>query len=86
MAREWWIKARPLADHTELAVPVFYCVVKRPSESKRERFHSLLDQVRRKAPVLLFFELNPRATTRNDEETAIEFIARTLEDTKDDQK
>lgn len=82
-ARKWWRKNRPLADDTELSTPVYYCVVRRPTESKRERFHELLRKVRQKAPALLFFELNPRAPTRDEEDTAIEFIARLLQDGKD---
>lgn len=75
-AREWWKATRPLADTSELSAPVFYCVIRQPSGANRDKLHALLQMVREHAPALLFFELNPLADFRDDEDMAMEFISR----------
>lgn len=75
-AREWWKETRSLTDTTELSAPVFYCVIRQPSVANRGKLHALLQMVRERAPALLFFELNPLAAFRDDEDTALEFISR----------
>ncbi|MBL8811629.1 MAG: toll/interleukin-1 receptor domain-containing protein [Planctomycetaceae bacterium] len=75
-AREWYKSTRPLNDASELSGAVFYCVIRQPSGAKREKLHALLQMVRKHAPALLFFELNPLADFRDDEDTALEFVSR----------
>lgn len=75
-AREWWKATRPLDDTSELSATVFYCVIRQPSGAKRDKLHALLQTVREHAPALLFFELNPLADFRDDEDTALEFVSR----------
>jgi len=72
------MKSRPLNDFSEIEFPAYYCVLKRPPEHQRKRLHDLLTEVKREAPWLLFFELNPEADTRSDEEATLDFIDRTL--------
>ena len=60
------------------------CVIRQPSVAKRDKLHALLQTVREHAPALLFFELNPLADFRDDEDTALEFVSRFLNGGKEE--